>query len=78
MTKISPILEKLENTNSQKEKIEILKTMNEIQKRWFSLCYNSLILDYIPADDFDRGVDYIITEKQAEIYFTNLFKKYSA
>lgn len=30
----------------------------------FGLCYNSLILDYIPADEFDRGVDYIITEKQ--------------
>ena len=43
MTKISPILEKLENTNSQKEKIEILKTMNEVQKRWFKMCYNSLI-----------------------------------
>ena len=43
MTKVQSILEKLENTNSQKEKIEILKTMNEIQKRWFSLCYNSLI-----------------------------------
>ena len=43
MTKVQSILEKLENTNSQKEKIEILKTMNEVQKRWFSLCYNSLI-----------------------------------
>ena len=43
MTKVQTILEKLENTNSQKEKIEILKTMNEVQKRWFSLCYNSLI-----------------------------------
>ena len=43
MTKVQSILEKLENTNSQKEKIEILKTMNETQKRWFSLCYNSLI-----------------------------------
>ena len=43
MTKVQTILEKLENTNSQKEKIEIVKTMNEVQKRWFSLCYNSLI-----------------------------------
>lgn len=43
MTKVQSILEKLENTNSQKEKIEILKTMNETQKRWFRLCYNSLI-----------------------------------
>ena len=43
MTAVQSILEKLENTNSQKEKIEILKTMNEIQKRWFSLCYNNLI-----------------------------------
>ena len=43
MIEVQTILEKLENTNSQKEKIEILKTMNEIQKRWFSLCYNSLI-----------------------------------
>ena len=43
MTKVQSILEKLENTNSQKEKIEILKTMNEVQKRGFSLCYNSLI-----------------------------------
>ena len=43
MIEVQSILEKLENTNSQKEKIEILKTMNEIQKRWFSLCYNSLI-----------------------------------
>ena len=43
MTKVQSILEKLENTNSQKEKIEILKTMNETQKRWFSLCYNNLI-----------------------------------
>ena len=43
MTMVQSILEKLENTNSQKEKIEILKTMNETQKRWFSLCYNSLI-----------------------------------
>ena len=32
MTKVQSILEKLENTNSQKEKIEILKTMNEVQK----------------------------------------------
>ena len=43
MTKVQSILEKLENTNSQKEKIEILKTMNEIQKRWFKMCYNNLI-----------------------------------
>ena len=43
MTKVQSILEKLENTNSQKEKIEILKTMNEVQKRWFKMCYNSLI-----------------------------------
>ena len=43
MTKVQSILEKLENTNSQKEKIEILKTMNEAQKRWFKMCYNSLI-----------------------------------
>ena len=43
MTKVQTILEKLENTNSQKEKIEILKTMNEIQKRWFKMCYNNLI-----------------------------------
>ena len=43
MTKVQTILEKLENTNSQKEKIEILKTMNEVQKRWFKMCYNSLI-----------------------------------
>lgn len=43
MTEVQSILEKLENTNSQKEKIEILKTMNEIQKRWFKMCYNSLI-----------------------------------
>ena len=43
MTKVQSILEKLENTNSQKEKIEILKTMNETQKRWFKMCYNSLI-----------------------------------
>ena len=43
MIEVQTILEKLENTNSQKEKIEILKTMNEVQKRWFSLCYNSLI-----------------------------------
>ena len=43
MTKVQSILEKLENTNSQKEKIEILKTMNEVQKRWFKMCYNNLI-----------------------------------
>ena len=43
MTKVQIILEKLESTNSQKEKIEILKTMNEIQKRWFKMCYNNLI-----------------------------------
>ena len=43
MTKVQSILEKLENTNSQKEKIEILKTMNETQKRWFKMCYNNLI-----------------------------------
>ena len=43
MTKVQTILEKLESTNSQKEKIEILKTMNEIQKRWFKMCYNNLI-----------------------------------
>lgn len=43
MTKVQSILEELENTNSQKEKIEILRTMNEIQKRWFKMCYNSLI-----------------------------------
>ena len=43
MTKVQSVLEKLENTNSQKEKIEILKTMNEAQKRWFKMCYNSLI-----------------------------------
>ena len=43
MTKVQSILGKLESTNSQKEKIEILKTMNEIQKRWFKMCYNNLI-----------------------------------
>ena len=42
MIEVQSILEKLENTNSQKEKIEILKTMNEVQKRWFRMCYNSL------------------------------------
>ena len=43
MTKISPILEQLENTNSQNEKIKILETLNETQKTWFKMCYNPRI-----------------------------------
>ena len=43
MTKILPILEKLENSNSQNEKIKILETLNETQKTWFKMCYNPRI-----------------------------------
>lgn len=28
----------------------------------FGLCYNSLVLNQLPIDDFDKSVDYIITE----------------
>ena len=27
------------------------------------LCYNDNVLDFIPANDYDMQVDYIITEK---------------
>ena len=40
---ISNILEKLENTNSQNEKIKILETLNDTQKEWFRMCYNPRI-----------------------------------
>lgn len=40
---ISSILEKLENTNSQNEKIKILETLNDSQKEWFRMCYNPRI-----------------------------------
>ena len=40
---ISSILEKLENTNSQNEKIKILETLNDTQKEWFKMCYNPRI-----------------------------------
>ena len=30
----------------------------------FGLCYNRLIVDYVPSDAYDRRVDFVVSEKQ--------------
>lgn len=74
MTTIQPILEQLENTNSQKEKIKILETLNEVQRIWFKMCYNPRItfgIKKIP--DIPENPNKDLETSQVMDLYNNLF-----